>query len=181
MGYKRLYFCRVSVESKKELKVFLGGSRKLPQLNSTIRARLNGVIASGHKVLIGDANGADKAVQTFFAREGYKNVVVFCMDGECRNNVGKWEIFTVDSGGGRKDFKYFAMKDAEMSRMADSGIMIWDGKSRGTLNNLLNLLEQGKEADVYFSPERRFFSVKSLGDVEGLERAGAGQGRIGFL
>ena len=74
----------------------------------------------------------------------------------------------IDSGGRRKDFKYFAMKDAEMSRAADFGIMIWDGKSRGTLNNIFNLLEQRKEADVYFSPDRRFVSVKSIRDVEGL-------------
>ncbi|MCY4047934.1 MAG: hypothetical protein OXF42_07520 [Candidatus Dadabacteria bacterium] len=148
--------------------VFIGGSRKLPRLNSTVRARLNSVIASNCKVVVGEAGGADKAVQGFFAQEGYKNVVIYCMDGEYRNNLGNWETVVIDSGGRRKDFKYFAMKDAEMSRVADFGIMIWDGKSRGTLNNIFNLLEQRKEADVYFSPDRRFVSVKSLEDVEGL-------------
>lgn len=92
------------------------------------------------------------------------------------------------------------MKDAEMSRAADFGIMLWDGKSKGTLNNILNLLEKQKEADVYFSPDRRFFSVKSRRDVEDLtakcdselksrldktiklsERTGARQGELNLL
>ena len=46
--------------------VFIGGSRKLPRLNSTVRARLNSVIASNCKVVVGEAGGADKAVQDVF-------------------------------------------------------------------------------------------------------------------
>lgn len=71
--------------------VFFGGSRKLGRLNSAIRTRLRNLITNKHTVLIGDANGVDKAVQTFFAEDGYKNVIVYCMDAECRNNVGGWQ------------------------------------------------------------------------------------------
>lgn len=149
-------------------KVFFGGSRKLPRLNSAIRTRLRNLITNDHAVLVGDANGADKAVQSFFAEEGYKNVVVYCMDGVCRNNVGNWRVKSIDSGGRRKDFKYFAMKDAELSRDADHGFMLWDGKSKGTLNNALNLLQQGKSVLVYFSPKREFVSVKAPSDLDAL-------------
>lgn len=149
-------------------KVFFGGSRKLPRLNSAIRTRLRNLITNKHTVLVGDANGADKAVQKFFAEEGYKYVVVYCMDGNCRNNIGDWEIRSIDSGKKKKDYKYFAMKDAEMSREADHGFMLWDGKSKGTLNNILNLLEQQKTALVYFSPTKEFVPVKSFVDLEAL-------------
>lgn len=149
-------------------KVFFGGSRKLPRLNSALRTRLRNLITNEHIVLIGDASGADKAAQTFFAEEGYKNVVVYCMDGDCRNNIGNWEVKPIASGEKKKDFKYFAIKDAEMSREADYGFMLWDGKSKGTLNNVLNLLQQNKMVLIYFSPSKSFVSVKTLHAIEQL-------------
>lgn len=145
--------------------VFFGGSRNLGRLNPAIRTRLRNLITNGHTVLIGDANGVDKAVQSFFAQEGYKNLVIYCMDGECRNNVGNWPLKAIDSGGRKKDFAYFAMKDAQMSLDADYGFMIWDGESKGTLNNVLNMVQQGKSILVYRSPSREFIQIKSTEDV----------------
>jgi hypothetical protein len=43
--------------------------------------------------------------------------------------------------------------------------MIWDGRSKGTLNNILNLLRQQKKVLVYFSPDK---SCYTLGSFEGL-------------
>lgn len=148
--------------------VFFGGSRNLGRLNPAIRTRLKNLITNKHTVLIGDANGVDKAVQSFFSSEGYRNVVVYCMDGECRNNVGNWSIKSIDSGGKKKDFSYYAIKDAQMSFAADYGFMIWDGESKGTLNNVLNLIQQGKLALVYRSPSREFIQIKSTDDVVSL-------------
>lgn len=146
-------------------KVFFGGSRNLGRLNPALRTRLRNLITNKHTVLVGDANGVDKAVQSFFAEESYRNVIVYCMDGECRNNVGNWEVRSIDSGGRKKDFAYYAMKDAQASLDADYGFMIWDGESKGTLNNVLNLIQQGKPALVYRSPSREFIQIKSTDDV----------------
>ncbi len=149
-------------------KVFFGGSRKLSRLNSEIRTELRKLIAYEHTVLIGDANGADKVAQTFFADEGYRNVIVYCMDGEYRNNIGKWKIRPVDSKGEKNGFKRFTIQDAEMSRDADYGFMLWDGKSKGTLNNVVLLLEQQKPTRIYFSPSKSFMWVKSTADLKSL-------------
>lgn len=148
--------------------VFFGGSRNIGRINPAIRTRLRNLITNKHTVLIGDANGADKAVQSFFAEEGYRSVIVYCMDGVCRNNVGNWQINSIDSGGKRKDFAYYAMKDAQLSLDADYGFMIWDGESKGTLNNVLNLVHQGKSALVYHSPSREFIQVKTIDDAVSL-------------
>lgn len=152
-------------------KVFFAGSRSLGRLNSAIRTRLRNLITNKHSVLIGDANGVDKAVQSFFADDGYKDVLVYCVDGECRNNVGQWPIRAVDSGGRKRDFAYYALKDAQMSLDADYGFMVWDGESKGTLNNILNLVQQGKSALVYRSPSREFIQVKTTDDVARLAAA----------
>ena len=149
-------------------KVFFGGSRSLSRLDSAARTRLRNLITHGHTVLVGDANGIDKAIQTFFAEEGYRNVIVYCMEAECRNNVGNWPIESVSSDGKAKDFAYFAVKDARMGLEADYGFMIWDGASKGTLNNVLSLLEQGKAVLVYRSANREFLQIKSIQEFEPL-------------
>lgn len=148
--------------------VFFGGSRKLPHLNSEIRARLRNLISGHHRILVGDANGADKAIQSFFSDEGYRNVTVYCMDKHCRNNLGRWPTKSIDSDGRKKDYSYFALKDAEMSKEADYGFMLWDGKSKGTLNNILNLLQQDKPALVYFSKSKSFVPIKTNEDLHRL-------------
>jgi hypothetical protein len=146
-------------------KVFFGGSRKLGRINLAIRTRLHNLISNRHTVLIGDANGVDKAVQSFFAGEDYQDVLVYCMDGDCRNNVGNWTIRAIDSGGRKKDFAYYAMKDAAMALEADYGFMVWDGESKGTLNNVLNMLQQGKSVLLYRSPSREFLEVRSADEL----------------
>lgn len=149
-------------------KIFLGGTRKIPRLNSSIRTKINNIIANRDTVLVGDANGADKAFQKFLNDLEYEHVVVYHMDDECRNNLGAWKKRSIKSGGRKKDFKYFILKDEEMSREADSGLMLWDGKSKGTLNNILNLIKQQKSVLTYFSLSKNFVWVKSPADVEAL-------------
>jgi hypothetical protein len=151
-------------------KVFFGGSRKLSRLNRAIRERADNIVAKGFEVLIGDANGADKAMQKYLAEKGYQNVIVFCMDGTCRNNIGSWHTKVVTSKSEKKDFSYFAAKDKEMSEQADYGFMLWDGRSKGTLNNIINLLQCNKYVLVYFSPSKVFFTLKNGSDLQNLLR-----------
>ncbi len=54
--------------------IFIGGSRHISRLPSEIKDRLNKVIDNQHCVLVGDANGADKAVQKHFADASYDKV-----------------------------------------------------------------------------------------------------------
>jgi hypothetical protein len=148
--------------------VFFGGSRKLTRLNTQLRERISNILSKNYCVLVGDANGADKAVQQFLAQTNYRNVLVYCMEGRCRNNIGNWQVRSVDARRSEKGFSYYALKDEEMSRNANYGFMVWDGKSKGTLNNILNLVQQRKPALVYFSPSKNFFTVKCQSDIEEL-------------
>lgn len=125
--------------------VFVGGSRRISRLNDTIRTRADNIVRQGLKVLVGDANGTDKAMQHHFAAKDYKNVVVYCMGGHCRNNLGNWPTKHISAERSTRDFSYYATKDQEMAKEASCGFMIWDGKSKGTLNNVLNLLRQQKK------------------------------------
>lgn len=59
--------------------VFVAGSRALSRLNAQVKERLDNIVKQNFAVLVGDANGADKAVQRYLAERGYRNVVVYCM------------------------------------------------------------------------------------------------------
>ena len=124
--------------------VFIGGSRAVSRLNSIIRRRLDDLIERNCAIFVGDANGADKAVQEYLADRGYLNVVVYCMD-RCRNNLGDWPTKRLTRPGVRKDSAYYAEKDAAMAEDAQYGVMLWDGASKGTLNNIQNLIGSEKK------------------------------------
>jgi hypothetical protein len=149
------------------MKVFIGGSRAVSKLNAVIRARLDDLVKRGCTILVGDANGADKAVQAYFADKHYSNVIVFCME-ECRNNVGLWPTRNVEPLAGSKGFSYYAAKDFVMAEEAQCGVMLWDAKSKGTLQNMLNLVRAGKRTLVYFAPTKDFQVVADQKELQTL-------------
>jgi len=87
---------------------------------------------------------------------------------DCRNNVGSWPTRNVEPPSDRKDFTYYAAKDAVMSREAKCGVMFWDGRSKGTLHNMLNLIHAGKRTLVYFAPTKDFHVLANEQDLQGL-------------
>jgi hypothetical protein len=144
--------------------VFIGGSRAISKLNEALREKLDDFMDRGCTIFIGDANGADKAVQQYLASSGYERVVVYCMD-RCRNNIGHWPTSRIERPAGPRDFAYYAAKDKAMADDAKCGMMLWDGESKGTLNNIENLLGAGKKTLVYFSPEKTFYRLVTSDDL----------------
>lgn len=142
-------------------KVFIGGSRRLSRLNKQIKLRLDNVIDKGLTVIVGDANGVDKAVQSYLAQRNYENVAVFCMVGVCRNNLGNWPTREIAaSQNARRDAAFFGTKDRAMGAEADYGLMLWDGKSRGTLANIRDLIDRQKPVIVYLASSKSFFTLR---------------------
>ncbi len=148
--------------------VFVSGSRKISRLNKEIRDRLQNVVDKRFAVIIGDANGADKALQKHFSEIQYKNVIVFCSGNSCRNNLGNWNIKRVFVEPKLKGREFYTQKDKEMAAEADYGFVLWDGKSPGSINNIMELLKNNKKSLVYFSPDKEFYSVSKLEDARKL-------------
>jgi len=145
--------------------VFVAGSRALSRLNAQVKERLDNIVKQNFTVLVGDANGADKAVQRYLAERTYSHVVVYCMD-VCRNNIGNWPTHEEKMGPGLpRDRHYYGIKDLAMAKDASCGFMIWDGTSKGTLTNVLNLLKAEKKVLLYHSPKKHFFTVRTTGDL----------------
>lgn len=139
--------------------VFIGGSRKLSRLNEQIRSKLAEITERGFHVLVGDANGADRAVQAQLRDWGYSKVTVFFVGGAPRNNEGAWPTERVAPPSSARGADYYGAKDIVMARNAEAGLMIWDGESKGTLANVWNLVREHKPVAVYVSKQRRFRNV----------------------
>jgi hypothetical protein len=148
--------------------VFVAGSRQISRLPAEVKGRLDTMIEKGFQILVGDANGADKAVQRYLADRSYPNVLVHCMKDHCRNNVGNWPTREVAAPRGAKGFGYYSLKDCAMAEAAEYGLMLWDGKSKGTINNVVNLSRDHKPVVVYVAPTREFRTIKTFDDVKAL-------------
>jgi hypothetical protein len=148
--------------------VFIGGSRRLGRMNGELAHRLDNIIQKHLLVLVGDANGFDRAAQAYLSDQQYDAVTVYCTRGECRNNVGKWPQRDVEYQGRDRGREFYTAKDDAMIRDADFGLFAWDGKSKGTLRNIRRMAEQEKPSAVYVSPLRKFVTVRSLDDASAL-------------
>jgi hypothetical protein len=151
--------------------VFVGGSRRVFRLAGAVRTRLDTIMQKGFPVIVGDANGADKAVQQYLSDKSYEHVEVFCSGTACRNNVGHWHTRQIKTDPRDRGFRFYAAKDRVMAGEADFGLMIWDGKSTGTLLNVLRLLRQNKKVVLYNVPKHSFLELKASNDWRGFVAA----------
>lgn len=98
---------------------------------------------------------------------GYGSVVVYCVNAP-RNNVGSWPVRSLEVKKKKIGRQDFMKKDLLMAQDADYGFMIWDAKSSGTLNNVVNLLSMRKAALVYSQASRSFLTIQSDRDLDRL-------------
>lgn len=146
--------------------VFVGGSRHVTRLPDAFRDRIDEVMRAGDRIVVGDAAGADKAVQKHLHEAAYDAVTVFCSGDSHRNNLGGWTTRRVAVPSGSAGFQFHAIKDRAMAEVADFGLMVWDGKSPGTVLNVLRLRRAGVPALLFSVPERRAIEFRTDADWE---------------
>lgn len=148
--------------------IFAGGSLNIKHLHPLFLERLRNVISSNMNVVVGDADGADKAIQEFLHEMGAVSVMIYCSGPNPRNNVGDWPTRVVSSEAEPGTRAFFTAKDLEMAKVADYGLMVWDGKSTGTLSNTIELLKRGKKSVVFVNRDRAFVTVSDVAALKGL-------------
>ena len=97
--------------------------------------------------------------------KNYKNVTIFASNGIARNNFGGWRVESVNVDHNITGFEFYTQKDLEMAKKADIGFMIWNGKSRGTFNNIVNCIKLNKEVIIYYLTKRKFYYIKTMDDL----------------
>jgi hypothetical protein len=126
------------------------------------------MIGKRFTILIGDAPGVDNAIQQYLADKHYENVWVFHMGDRYRNNLGQWKTKAIAATSSQKGSEFYALKDVEMAKEADYGLLVWDGRSRGTRNNVHNLLKRGKPVVVFLTTNQLFYTLRNAEDFSTL-------------
>lgn len=133
------------------MKVFIGGSKTLVHLTPQMCRLLDELIQSGAHILVGDCRGADTLVQQYLAGKIYRSVTVYASGTTVRNNAGNFAVKLVPAGS-EKGFDFYRQKDIAMANEADSALMFWDGKSKGTQHNISDMKAQNKPCTVILFP-----------------------------
>jgi hypothetical protein len=154
------------------MKYIIAGPRRITTITPCVFDYLDELCHKHSDILIGDANGIDKAIQKYLSSITYSNVTVYATEGLARNNIGNWMIRNVEVNKKTKDFQYYAAKDLQMVKDADCGFLIWNGDSKGTLNSAFNLVCQKKPVSIYFTLEKRVVEICSFSDLQDIVSKG---------
>ena len=126
--------------NKPSIRVVVSGSRSITKLSPIIIHYLDKFMADGVYILIGDAPGVDKLVQSYLASKSYPRVAIFYSKYGLRNNVGNWKAYKISGN--------YTDRDIVMHNEATCGLVVWDGKSKGSLRNINQLKADNKKVVV---------------------------------
>lgn len=148
------------------IKVFISGSIGIKTLPLAAMEKINSIMSHNYEILIGDANGVDSTVQKLLASNSYPNVTVYYAGNKIRNNILPWQSKGIQPHNNEKGRELYTLKDIAMAYDADFGLMIWDGKSKGTLNNMLTMKQLNKKFFVVNNGD--LFSSADFDSLTGL-------------
>lgn len=128
------------------MKLFISGSKSISVLPDEVKSILDEHIAMGTEFLVGDCYGVDVAVQKYLESKGYRDVTIYCSGEAPRNNfvTGAKVHSFAEAAKGLTGSAFHYVKDIQMANDCDQALMIWDGKSKGTGENIRRMKEMGK-------------------------------------
>ena len=128
------------------MKIFISGSKSISKLPDLAKIFIDQFIENGDEILIGDCYGIDAIVQKYIETKGFDNVTVYCSGVTPRNIFTSFAKihFCTETAKGLTGSDFHYAKDIQMANNCDQALMIWDGKSKGTAENLKRIKEMGK-------------------------------------
>ena len=131
------------------MKIFVSGSKTIKTLSDEVKTYIKELALMGNEFIIGDCYGVDFAVQKYLLAINAKRVTVYCSGLAPRYNAGEFTPVSCFAEG-LNGYEFYRVKDIKMAEDADFGLMIWDGKSRGTKNNIEEMKKRGKPMRVFY-------------------------------
>jgi adenine-specific DNA-methyltransferase len=110
--------------------VMISGSSSIKNISAGLPS-IDRIMEQKFSVIVGDAVGVDMLVQEYLRQSNYLNVTVYFAlwsgKGKPRNTT---DYATVGVAGSYID------RDKAMCSVCDYGLALWDGRSRGTRDNI---------------------------------------------
>ena len=134
-------------------KVFISGSISIKKLPKEVKKSIDKIIQNNFEILVGDASGIDTLVQEYCLLQNYFNVTIYSISILPRYKASenfKTKYIEVTNSI-KKERERQQEKDKAMSMDSEFTFAIWDGKSKGTYDNILRGLKNNKKIKVYLS------------------------------
>lgn len=137
------------------MKVFVSGSISINELSEDVKIKIKDYISKGYEILIGDAKGVDSLVQEYCSKNNYYNLTVYSIYEKPRFLASeKFKVKHIKIINNIKsERKKQTKKDEVMTQESDFSLIIWDGKSKGSYENILRSLKYKKPIEVYLNDE----------------------------
>jgi len=159
-------------------KVFISGSISVTSLPAEVFRTINTIESKNIHIIIGDAKGIDKIVQEKLSRDEYYNVTVYTIYNKPRNIISQnFNVKQIDYDKNLKsEREKQKFKDLAMVADCDYALVIWDGKSKGSYNNILNALNMNKLFKVFYTKANCFLKKeeKTLQAIQHIYRQNTG-------
>ena len=135
------------------MKLFVSGSKSISVLSNEVKSILDEHIARDTEFLVGDCYGVDAAVQKYLESKGYSNVTIYCSGETPRNNfvTGAKVHSCAEAAKGLTGSTFHYVKDIQMANDCDFALVIWDGKSKGSENNIKRILNLNKKHNFFIN------------------------------
>lgn len=137
-------------------KVFISGSRSFTNLPKDFKESIEWLVElESYEFLVGDCAGTDLLVQQLLYSMHCKDVTVYCSGNYPRNFNGSvvWHRNCLGFPKPKVEdeglVEYYALKDIRMSRDCDKALVLWNGSSKATKNNIDRLKEMGKKVVLF--------------------------------
>lgn len=141
--------------------IFISGSMDIKTLSPLVKQTLKKIAFSQkYKIFVGDAKGVDTLIQKECIKNNFFEVSVFSISNPARNLLSEKFNFQHIIATEKNARNRQQEKDIAMTKNADALLVIWDGKSRGSYENILRGLENGKKVEVFF--QERFLSSQKI-------------------
>ena len=114
---------------------FISGSRTITKLTKEMEDTLLKIMLLDIQVIVGDCYGVDALVTDFYRTRGYTPVTVYHVKKARVTNGFKRVLIPGSS---------FVAKDRAMAERCNFGLILWDGKSKGSGNNIKYLTKLNK-------------------------------------
>lgn len=138
--------------------MFIDGSRAVYSLDKVLKEKLSSLKEKGYFVLLGDYKGINLLIQNYYANAEYDNVVIYTNNDYVKYNIGGFKTVTINDGNIRQ----------AMINGCDYGFMLWDGKSRTILDNIIRLLNADKSCVVYLPEKEKITLIHNLAELKNL-------------
>jgi len=146
--------------------VFISGSIAIKKIPNSVEHSIDKIINQNIQILVGDADGVDTMVQNYCKKRNYYNVIVYSIS-KPRYKVSEFKSKSITViTESKKERERQQEKDSAMTIDSDYSLVIWDGKSKGSYQNILRAIDKNKKIRVFLSTESKYLQSSKINSNE---------------